>query len=125
MDAAQQSANQEEKSSAGDKYETGRAMAQNTRDQAARQLAEAQSLAAALARLPTPAEPQAEARLGTLVYTSAGVYLLGIGLGQVGAGPPGVFALSAAAPVARLLLGCRPGQTLALPTGPGQVLALG
>ena len=40
MDAAQQSANQEEKSSAGDKYETGRAMAQLERDKAATQVEE-------------------------------------------------------------------------------------
>lgn len=125
MEAAQQAANQEEKSSAGDKYETGRAMAQNTRDQAARQLAEARELATTLARLPAPTQPQTEARPGTVVYTSAGVYLLGVGLGRVAAGPPAVFALSAAAPVARLLVGCKPGQTLPLPTGPAMVEALG
>ncbi len=125
MDAAQQAANQEEKSSAGDKYETGRAMAQNARDQAARQLAEAHELAATLGRLPAPAQPQADARPGTVVYTSVGVYLLGVGLGRVAAGPPAVFALSAAAPVARLLVGCQQGQTLALPTGPATVEALG
>ena len=48
MDGAQQSANQEEKSSAGDKYETGRAMAQIARDQAAQQLDEALKLKNAL-----------------------------------------------------------------------------
>ena len=37
MQQAQESANQEEKSSAGDKYETGRAMSQNERDRNARQ----------------------------------------------------------------------------------------
>ena len=37
MQAAQASANEETKSSAGDKYETGRAMAQNDRDMYARQ----------------------------------------------------------------------------------------
>ena len=38
MNAAQNSANEEDKSSVGDKYETGRAMAQNDRDIYARQL---------------------------------------------------------------------------------------
>jgi hypothetical protein len=48
MQAAQSSANNHEKSSAGDKYETGRAMMQIERDQAALQLAEALKLSAAL-----------------------------------------------------------------------------
>ncbi len=38
MDDAQAAANEEGKSSAGDKYETGRAMAQIERDKAAQQL---------------------------------------------------------------------------------------
>src|SRR6478609_11532726 len=41
MADAQESANAEEKSSAGDKYETGRAMMQIERDKAAQQLHEA------------------------------------------------------------------------------------
>src|SRR5580693_2338076 len=40
IDQAQQAANQEEKSSAGDKYETGRAMGHLQKDMHARQLAE-------------------------------------------------------------------------------------
>src|SRR3984885_3472165 len=40
IDQAQQSANSEEKSSAGDKYETGRAMGHFQKDMPARQLAE-------------------------------------------------------------------------------------
>src|SRR5882757_8326661 len=40
IEQAQQAANQEEKSSAGDKYETGRAMGHLQKDMHARQLAE-------------------------------------------------------------------------------------
>jgi len=40
IDQAQQAANQEEKSSAGDKYETGRAMGHLQKDMYARQLSE-------------------------------------------------------------------------------------
>src|ERR1700761_3965133 len=48
MDAAQQAANNEEKSSAGDKYETGRAMGHLQKDMHARQLAESMKELAAL-----------------------------------------------------------------------------
>ena len=44
MEMAQESANEENKSSVGDKYETGRAMAQQERDKAAVQLTELQKL---------------------------------------------------------------------------------
>ena len=44
MANAQESANAEEKSSAGDKYETGRAMMQIERDKAAQQLNESMKL---------------------------------------------------------------------------------
>ncbi|MCU0369347.1 MAG: 3-oxoacyl-ACP synthase, partial [Cyclobacteriaceae bacterium] len=43
-ESAQDSANMEEKSSAGDKYETGRAMAQLENEKALQQLAEANKL---------------------------------------------------------------------------------
>src|ERR1700756_1123450 len=48
MDAAQQAANNEEKSSAGDKYETSRAMGHLQKDMHARQLAESVKELAAL-----------------------------------------------------------------------------
>ncbi|MFM7852135.1 MAG: 3-oxoacyl-ACP synthase, partial [Flammeovirgaceae bacterium] len=51
MSSAQDAANAEEKSSAGDKYETGRAMAQIERDKAAMQLAEVLKMGGALEKI--------------------------------------------------------------------------
>lgn len=125
MQAAQEAANGEGKSSAGDKYETARAMAHADRDRAARQLAEADDLAAQLARIEqmTPTTEGA-ARVGHLVVTDRGMYLLGLGLGRVAAGPPAVFALSLQAPAAKPLLGAKVGDTLPLPGGSGRVLEI-
>ena len=125
MRAAQEAANGEGKSSAGDKYETARAMAHADRDRAARQLAEADELASQLSRMeqmpPTPGGP---ARPGHLVVTDRGIYLLGLGLGRVSVGPPAVFALSLQAPAAKPLLGAKEGDSLPLPGGAGRVLEI-
>src|SRR5690242_2665260 len=51
MQAAQNAANSEDKSSAGDKYETSRAMGQLDRDMNAKQLAEAQAELNALQKI--------------------------------------------------------------------------
>lgn len=51
MEGAQEAANSESKSSAGDKYETGRAMAQLERDRHAQLLAEAQKVERELTQL--------------------------------------------------------------------------
>ena len=110
MAAAQQSSNSETKSSAGDKYETGRAMAQQERDRHAQQLHEAQQLLATLQKL-NPALPAATVRPGALVATSLGVFYLSIGAGQLATAQGQPFlAVSAAAPVAAALAGRRAGE---------------
>src|ERR1700761_8776247 len=59
MTQAQEAANNEEKSSAGDKYETGRAMGHLQKDMHARQLAEALKEKAALHAIPVePLSPE-------------------------------------------------------------------
>src|ERR1043166_4419031 len=82
MDAAQESANQEEKSSAGDKYETGRAMAQIARDQAAQQLDEALKLKNVLDRIATTSSSNKIA-LGSLVITDQNRFYISVSLGKV------------------------------------------
>jgi hypothetical protein len=82
IDAAQASANTEDKSSAGDKYETGRAMAQNTRDMYAKQYAIALADKALLQKIQT-IKPAASVVQGSLVHTSVALYLIGLGLGKI------------------------------------------
>ncbi|SOE22369.1 hypothetical protein SAMN06298216_2811 [Spirosomataceae bacterium TFI 002] len=80
VDNAQNAANEESKSSAGDKYETGRAMAQNDRDLYARQLIEAKNDLHALEQI-KPDEILTKAQLGALVTTNIGTFMLCISSG--------------------------------------------
>ena len=124
MQAAQEAANGEGKSSAGDKYETARAMAQADRDRAARQLAEADELAGQLARIASsPPTTGPIARPGHLIHTDKGSFLLGVGLGKVADNPP-LFALSLGVPAAKILIGCKMGDMVALPGGTATVVGL-
>jgi hypothetical protein len=122
MKAAQEAANSEQKSSAGDKYETARAMAQADRDRAARLWAEADDMQAQLMRIAGASSPDGIARVGSILVTNKGVFMLGVGVGKVIDGPPPVFAISMQAPAAKLLAGLKKGDTAKLPAGPAKVL---
>ncbi|SDY09351.1 3-oxoacyl-ACP synthase [Hymenobacter psychrophilus] len=112
INAAQESANSETKSSAGDKYETGRAMAQNERDRNLVQLQQARQLLAELLRI-DPALPCDAVRPGALVQTSMGWFYLGVSAGKLLLEGTDYFAVSAAAPVAAALAGKRAGESAA------------
>ena len=107
MRAAQESSNSDTKSSAGDKYETGREMANAERDRHAAQLQQARQLLAELARI-NPELPCDAVWPGALAHTSLGWFYLSISAGKL-AGTE-VFAVSAAAPVAVALRGLRAGE---------------
>jgi transcription elongation GreA/GreB family factor len=110
MAAAQESSNSETKSSAGDKYETGREMANQERDRHAAQLHEAQQLAAALHKL-NPELPSDTVRPGALVATSLGLFYLSIGAGKLTTAEGQEWlAVSPAAPVVAALSGKRAGE---------------
>ena len=121
MRAAQESSSSETKSSAGDKYETGREMANAERDRNAAHLQQAQQLQAELARI-SPDLPCDTVRPGALVSTSRGRFYISISAGQL----PGldVFAVSPAAPVAVALKGLRAGEEAAFNDKTVRVLAI-
>ena len=121
MQAAQESSSSETKSSAGDKYETGREMANAERDRNAAHMQQAQQLQAELARL-SPDLPCDTVRPGALVGTSMGRFYISISAGQL----PGtdVFAVSPAAPVAVALKGLRAGEEAVFNNKTVRVLAV-
>lgn len=98
MEAAQSAANEESKSSAGDKYETGRAMAQIERDRHAQQLAEARKLEQELARIDA-GKIHSAVQPGSLVLTSQGNYFIAISAGKITVDRTDYFAVSAASPI--------------------------
>ena len=82
MEAAQHAANSETKSSAGDKYETGRAMAHLDKDRHARQLSMALQTRQQLQQL-NPNLIADTISVGSLVTTNAGRFFISVGLGSV------------------------------------------
>ncbi|GAB3850693.1 hypothetical protein GCM10028822_16400 [Hymenobacter terrigena] len=107
MQAAQESSSSETKSSAGDKYETGREMANAERDRNAAHMQQAQQLQAELVRI-SPDAPCDTVRPGALVSTSLGRFYISISAGKLEG--TDVFAVSPAAPVAVALKGMRAGE---------------
>lgn len=109
MNEAQASANQEEKSSAGDKYETGRAMAQLERDKAATQVAEALKMKEAFSRI-EPNKNSTTIEFGSLILTSQGYYYIGIAAGKLAVNDMECLAISQASPIGKLMMGMKTGE---------------
>jgi hypothetical protein len=103
MQAAQAAANEESKSSVGDKYETGRAMAQIDRDMYARQLAEAQN-DLALAENAKNATNTEQVGKGSLVETTIGYFLIAVSIGKVMYNNTAIMVVSPESPIGELLL---------------------
>lgn len=82
MDAAQRDANSETKSSAGDKYETGRAMAHLDKERHTRTHASALHDLYRLQQV-SVTDVCTEIEVGALVSTNRGCYYLVVGLGKV------------------------------------------
>ncbi len=105
MADAQESANSEEKSSAGDKYETGRAMSQIARDMSAKQLHQAKIDYKELMQL-WPLTEQQLIQRGALVHLNNGqTIFIATGLGMVSFEEQKIAVVSIKAPIATQLLG--------------------
>lgn len=104
VDNAQNSANEESKSSAGDKYETGRAMAQNDRDLYARQLIAAQNDLHTITQINSK-EKLLRANIGSLVTTNIGTFLLCISAGIIDLDGIKYMSTSMESPIGLLLKG--------------------
>jgi ElaB/YqjD/DUF883 family membrane-anchored ribosome-binding protein len=109
----QQSANEETKSSAGDKYETARAMAQLEIDKHQMQLSEVNKMIQDLARIAVE-EHTAYVKLGSLIFTSRGNFYIAINAGQQEVDNQTFFTVSSASPIAQKLIGLKIGDTFTL-----------
>src|SRR6185312_9724817 len=106
---AQDAADEESKSSAGDKYETGREMMQQETDRNQAQLNEANKLLIALNQISVDSSPSLAAP-GSLVITDNGKFYLSISAGALSLNGEGYFAVSPASPIGSKLLGRRTGD---------------
>ena len=99
----QNSLQSEAKSSAGDKHETGRAMLQLEREKAGHQLAEIEKQKQILHKVNVESKHQKVA-LGSVIKTTQANYFIAVSAGELVVDKTTYFGISAATPIARLLL---------------------
>lgn len=104
----QHSANEETKSSVGDKYETGRAMIQIEIGNLAGQLAESQKMLKALETIKD--HPTDRVQPGAVVFTSQGNYFIAISAGVVTIDEENYITISASSPIGTKLSGLKAGD---------------
>lgn len=109
MDDAQQAANSEEKSSAGDKYETSRAMSHLEKDMHARQMAEQLKELSTLHAVAVD-HLYEEVKAGSFIRTSTQDFFVAAGLGKQMIDGKMVIFLSPQAPLSKLLWGKKKGE---------------
>jgi transcription elongation GreA/GreB family factor len=95
---AQQAQNDDTKSSAGDKYETGREMAQQETNRNLAQLNEANKLMVALNQIPFNSTSQ-KIETGSVIFTNNGNFYLAISAGTLILDGENYFAVSPASPI--------------------------
>lgn len=111
MDNAQAAANEEGKSSAGDKYETGRAMMQIERDKAAQQLHEANQVKSFLGSVKLVTQT-AIVGLGNVVFCGKTNFYLAISAGKITVEEQEFIAISPQTPIGQNLWGKREGDSV-------------
>ncbi len=98
FDSAKESANDDTKSSAGDKHETGRAMAQLEQEKTAHQLNEALELKKLLEKT-DPSFVSKSVQSGSLVVTDKGNFYVSVPIGKLTFKKSDYFAISIASPI--------------------------
>ncbi len=108
---AEESALTETKSSAGDKFETSRAMMHAEIHKSKRHLAEAKLLLMDLKSIAFKTD-YLEVEKGSYVLTDSSNYFIAIGLGRINTENLCCFAISPASPMAKLLIGKSAGEEI-------------
>ncbi|MEX0967170.1 MAG: 3-oxoacyl-ACP synthase [Bacteroidia bacterium] len=109
LESAKESRDSDTKSSAGDQYETGRAMMQIEMENYDTQLNNALELKKALTRLNISREIE-EIEPGSFVVTNHGKYFISIGLGKITVNDEVVYAISLASPIGQMFKDKRVGD---------------
>ena len=113
IDEAQQASKDDTKSSAGDKYETGRAMMQQQTDRNMAQLNEANKLKVALNSI-NATITHTTIDTGSVVKTNNGNFYLAISAGTLNVNGESYFAISPASPIGFKLKGLKAGDRFEL-----------
>ena len=110
IEAARESANDDTKSSAGDKYETGREMMQQEINTNAKQLNETLKLKILLQSI-DPENSGSIIRNGSLVFTNHETFYIAISAGKQKVNGKNYFVISASSPIGTLLIKCKQGDS--------------
>lgn len=113
IEDAQTAAEDDTKSSAGDKYETGREMMQQETDRNMAQLNEANKLKMALSQVNVNGVSDS-AETGSVVKTDNGNFYIAISAGLIKAEKESFFAISPVSPIGLKLKGLKPGGKFSL-----------
>ncbi len=109
---AQSSANEATKSSAGDKYETSRAMGQLDIEMYTRQLHDAESKLAVVENIEANLRHQNEANLGSLISTSLGTFFLAVGIGKIEVDKQPIMVMSPQSPIGEAIFQKKSGDSV-------------
>ena len=110
IESAQNDANNETKSSSGDKHETGRAMAQLETENNSKHLIQAQKLKIALGQI-NPGVSSNQAEPGALVVTDNGNFFIAISAGKIDVQGNTIHLISLASPLGQILSGKRENES--------------
>ena len=124
IDSIEESKRNETKSSAGDKYETGRAMMQMEADKITAQLELAKQTHSQLLQINLEQSPD-HIRQGSLVVTDQRTYFLAVSLGRVVVSEQCCFCISPDGPIRQLLLGKTVGEEIVFNGVSQRILAVG
>lgn len=103
IESAKESRDNETKSSVGDKYETGRAMAQMELDKNQTQLTQIQNQKNELLKIDV-SKKYDQSEFGAIIITNIGNYFLSIGIGKVELENESCFCISASSPIGQQFL---------------------
>ena len=113
MNRAQESANDNEKSSAGDKFETGRAMGHLEKEMFSRQYQESLLALQKIQSIESKTGTQ-EIALGSLVEIDTKFYLIAIRLGKVNFEDREYYIVSEESPIGQSIIGLRKNDTITI-----------
>lgn len=112
LEQSREASNDDTKSSAGDKFETTREMMEQDISRTKGLLMDAQQNLQLLNSIKDTPEND-RVRNGNLAYTSQGAFYISISAGQLHLDGESFFAISAASPIGKLLIGKKKGDTFA------------
>jgi transcription elongation GreA/GreB family factor len=109
VQSATESRNNDTKNSAGDKYETGRAMMQQQIDMSLAEHHKAEVIFNALRSI-NPEQSSEKISAGSLVLTNQGIYYISVGIGKIDYDGMEFYVISPAAPLSQQMMDRRKGD---------------